>query len=404
MSTPGSASSAGSAGSAALTALLKAGGHLPDDWAAAFLDVDRAHYIPDRIWLRDDDGYRPVDRTRAPDRWEAAVHGDVPVVVQVCTPDADVARVPTSSASMPRMVAGMLAALDVRDGQRVLEVGTGTGYHAALLCHRLGDSQVTSIEIDPLLAEAARARLAAAGWKPTVATGDGAAGLPGRAPYDRVVVTCALADVPYPLVEQTAPGGIVVAPWGTGLYNGVLVRLTVAYGEAGPVASGPVIGDSAFMWMRRRDATAEPQARRDVMDSVHDQELADTSRGSLDPRSMLGVADAAFAVGVACPTVRYSVGHGPDEQFTLWLADTGTGTGTDPGTGSWASVDYEPEASEFEIQQFGPRRVWDEMTDAYEAWQHAGAPARTRYGLDVGPCGRTTVWLDEPGNVVVGPR
>ncbi|WP_052457035.1 methyltransferase domain-containing protein [Streptomyces sp. AcH 505] len=387
--------SAGSGGSAALTALLKAGGHLPDGWAAAFLDVDRARYIPDRIWLRDDDGYRPVDRTRASDRWEAAVHGDVPVVVRVDTPDADVARVPTSSASMPRMVAGMLAALDVRDGQRVLEVGTGTGYNAALLCHRLGDSQVTSIEIDPVLAEAARARLAAAGWKPTLATGDGAAGLPGRAPYDRVVVTCALADVPYPLVEQTAPGGIVVAPWGTGLYNGVLVRLTVADGDEGPVASGPVIGDSAFMWMRR-DVTAEPPARRDVMDCVHDQELAATSRGPLDPRYVLGVDDAAFAVGVACPTVRYSVGHGPDGEFTLWLADT--------GTDSWASVDYEPEASEFEIQQFGPRRVWDEMTDAYEAWQHAGAPARTRYGLDVGPGGRTTVWLDEPANPVAGAR
>ncbi len=89
---------------------------------------------------------------------------------------------PTSSASSPVIVAVMLAALDARQGHRVWEVGTGTGYNAALLAHRLGAEQVTSIEVDPDVATRARTALSANGFGAvTVITGDGALGYPSGA-------------------------------------------------------------------------------------------------------------------------------------------------------------------------------------------------------------------------------
>ncbi|MCZ9339668.1 methyltransferase domain-containing protein, partial [Streptomyces sp. TRM76130] len=102
-----------------------------------------------------------------------------------------------SSSSQPSLMALMLAELRVADGDRVLEIGAGTGYNAALLCHRLGDDGlVTTVDLDPEITDSARRHLDAAGYHPAVVTGDGARGVPGRAPYDRIIATCALPAVP----------------------------------------------------------------------------------------------------------------------------------------------------------------------------------------------------------------
>jgi SAM-dependent methyltransferase len=77
----------------------------------------------------------------------------------------------------------MLEALDVRDGHRVLEIGTGTGYNAGLLSHRLRDTDVFSIDIEPDLVDLARQRLARLGYHPTVVAAEGAEGLPHHAPF-----------------------------------------------------------------------------------------------------------------------------------------------------------------------------------------------------------------------------
>lgn len=87
-----------------------------------------------------------------------------------------------SSSSQPSLMAMMLVALRVRDGDRVLEIGAGTGYNAALLAHRLGDDCVTTVDLEPEITEAARRHLADAGYHPAVVTGDGARGVPERAP------------------------------------------------------------------------------------------------------------------------------------------------------------------------------------------------------------------------------
>ncbi|MDQ3675707.1 MAG: protein-L-isoaspartate(D-aspartate) O-methyltransferase [Actinomycetota bacterium] len=114
--------------------------------------------------------------------------------------------------SQPAVVAGMCQALDLRAGDRVLDVGTGSGYHAAVMS-RLCD-HVYGVELDPQLAELARAALAAAGIdNVTVVAGDGALGLPSEAPFDAINVAATARDeVPPTLEAQLVVGGRLIAP------------------------------------------------------------------------------------------------------------------------------------------------------------------------------------------------
>ena len=125
--------------------------------------------------------------------------------------DIDPAGIAVSSSTKPDLMARMLELLDARPGHRVLEVGTGTGYNAALLSHALGDEHVHSVDIDPDLVDAARARLAAIGYRPTLAAVDGAAGLPEHGPYDRIIATCSVPRVPWAWAQQLADDGVILA-------------------------------------------------------------------------------------------------------------------------------------------------------------------------------------------------
>jgi protein-L-isoaspartate(D-aspartate) O-methyltransferase len=115
--------------------------------------------------------------------------------------------------SQPFIVASMSELIDPQPSDRVLEVGTGSGYQAAVLGRLV--EQVYSIEIVPELAEQARSRLRALGYDNVeVITGDGYAGLPEHAPFDGIVVTAAPPEVPPALVEQLAVGARLVIPVG----------------------------------------------------------------------------------------------------------------------------------------------------------------------------------------------
>jgi protein-L-isoaspartate(D-aspartate) O-methyltransferase len=115
--------------------------------------------------------------------------------------------------SQPYIVAVMTELLDPQPGDKVLEIGTGSGYQAAVLSGLV--EKVYSIEIIPELAESARLALAAGGYENVqVITGDGYAGLPDLAPFYGIIVTAAPEKVPEPLVEQLAVGGRLVIPVG----------------------------------------------------------------------------------------------------------------------------------------------------------------------------------------------
>lgn len=119
--------------------------------------------------------------------------------------------------SAPHIVAIVATHLGLREGDRVLEIGTGCGYHAAVTAELVGAENVYSVEYVDELAERARETLAATGYGDvSVRVGDGHDGWPEHAPYDAAYLTCAAAEFPDAVVEQVAPGGRVVAPIGTG--------------------------------------------------------------------------------------------------------------------------------------------------------------------------------------------
>jgi protein-L-isoaspartate(D-aspartate) O-methyltransferase len=126
--------------------------------------------------------------------------------------DAD--GLPVSAATQPAMMAVMLDQLGLAPGQRVLEIGTGTGYNAALLAHLVGDQRlVVTVEVDAEVAERARAALASAGYGGiAVLCTDGGVGAPEQAPFDRIIVTAGVWDIPPAWLWQLAAGGRIVLP------------------------------------------------------------------------------------------------------------------------------------------------------------------------------------------------
>ncbi len=199
--------------------------------AEAFASVPRHLFVPD---VALEDAYR--------DRWIATKR----------LPDGEI----VSSSSQPEIMATMLEQLDVRPSQRVLEIGAGTGYNAALLAHLVGTSgRVTAIDIDDDIVAAARAHLAAAGASGVrVVSADGWAGDAEGAPYDRIVLTVGAHDISPAWRAQLAPGGRLLLPLSL-----PAVQASVAFDERdGFLESASVRG---CLFMRLRGAAAVPIRR-----------------------------------------------------------------------------------------------------------------------------------------------
>jgi protein-L-isoaspartate(D-aspartate) O-methyltransferase len=144
-----------------------------------------------------------------PEMGPAAAYRDEAFVIK-CGPDG----LPVSSSSQPAMMAIMLDQLGLEPGHRVLEIGTGTGYNAAVMSAVVGPGgDVVSIDIDPELVARARSSLQAAGYDTvTVKCADGGYGDPAGAPFDRVIVTAGAWDIAPAWLAQLAPGGRLVLP------------------------------------------------------------------------------------------------------------------------------------------------------------------------------------------------
>jgi protein-L-isoaspartate(D-aspartate) O-methyltransferase len=141
------------------------------------------------------------------------------------------AETPISSSSQPSLMARMLEDLKVGAGQRILEIGAGTGYNAALLAHVAGSGQVLSIDVDrSVLAEAWEHLGKFPDRGVELKHADGRTGFAGAAPYDRIMVTAATGDLESAWLEQLAEGGLLLAPLALGPGLAFLVRGTVRAG------------------------------------------------------------------------------------------------------------------------------------------------------------------------------
>ncbi|GAA1994500.1 methyltransferase domain-containing protein [Nocardiopsis rhodophaea] len=389
---------------ARLARFLTSRGAIQDPaWHRAVLAVDRAAFIPETVWVRDSGDpavFRPYPRDTDPDiqRW---IYEDYALMIQVDdghpVGDDGSGRTPTSSISQPSLVVAMLEALDVAEGMRVLEVGTGTGYNCALLCERLGDENVTSVEVDEGVAEQARATLDRLGYKPRLLVADGAEPVDGEQ-FDRLLSTVAVRRIPPAWLSAVRPGGVIVTPWapGPGFSSAVLVRLVV---EETGAASGRIIGDAAFMLMRdhRYDAVGISAFVNEDAPSVT------TGHTTVNPR---WVSDRhpgwTVMLGHLVPGLGYASYEAAEDDFAA--AGEASVFVVDRDGDSWALGEYVPQVGQdgYEAKRSGPRDLWAEIGAARAAWERTGRPGRDRLGLTITPNGTHRLWADEPGRVLSG--
>lgn len=360
--------------------LANAGVLTDPHWFAAFAEMPRHEFLrrffrpepagrwsavdhPDEDWL----GRVYADRVLVtqldgdPSRWEAARR------------DGPVAGVPTSSSSQPTIMSIMLEVLRVGDGDRVLEIGTGTGYNAALLCRRLGADLVTTVDVDAELVRTARTNLDRLGCRPTCAAVDGAEGYPPNEPYDRVLATCAVSRIPPAWLAQTAPGGLVVTTLNRPLGAG-LVRIVAAEGGSG---RGRVLAeDGRFMPLRAHRGPSGEQLLRQAGTGPAE------TRAPRRPiaEQIMPTSPFEFYAGLALPQVAAIA----DEDRSFWLVHP---------DGSWAHRHLD--GGQPQVTQGGPRRLWDLAEDAFAEWIELGRPRRDRFGVTVEP-DHQEIWLDTP--------
>ncbi|MGK5531760.1 methyltransferase domain-containing protein [Streptomyces sp. URMC 129] len=361
-----------------LTEALARGGHFQSGWMeAVFERVPRHLFAPDTVWRRNPagPGWLPVRWAEDPDLWTEMVYSEHGVVIQLdpCGREA------TSVISPPAAVLNMLASLEPRPGERVLEIGTGSGYHAALLCERVGMGLVTSVEIDASLVRRAVRVLADAGYRPHVVWGDGELGWPDGAPYDRLISTSAVRRVPLAWLEQVRPGGEIVTPWYPNYHGRGLMWLRV--GEDG-TARGWFHGGESFMPVRGQGVTGTDP--RQVWAATHSE--AERFGGAAVDLSDVD-EHGEFALSVLLPGVSHCRQAGDDDWFFL---------DAEGDTVSWARVT--PGAS----FRHGPRDLLTDIDWALDWWRARGRPRLFDFGVTVTK-DHQDVWLRTPDRIVTPP-
>ncbi|MDI3407948.1 methyltransferase domain-containing protein [Streptomyces cavernicola] len=305
----------------------------------------------------------------------AATYSDQTLVTRVGPHHADHARSgataagsPTSSSTLPSLIVSMAHRLNAAPGHRVLDVGTGSGYALALFAHRLRDDHVTSVDVDPYLVEAARARLDSFGRKPRIEVVDATGDLPDPE-YDRIMATVSVRPVPETWLRALRPGGRLVT---TIAHTALLI--VAGMGEGG-IARGTVQPDPATFMEARRGADYPPRLNALFAEARESHgEHTQTSRGPLPdlwrdwPLRWLYELDTP-GVETRAATLR-------DGRRVLWLL------GRD---GSWARAEEARAGAGGVIHQSGPRRLYDGLERVRRLWAERGRFPLHSMTVELGP-------------------
>ncbi|EKX64442.1 protein-L-isoaspartate(D-aspartate) O-methyltransferase [Streptomyces ipomoeae] len=317
-------------------------------WYEPLGNTPRHLFVP-RWWARGAEAWELRDGPSDPEAWMRAVYANKTLVTRVgpahadsAFPGAKVANgYPTSSSTLPGLVVTMYRHAMIADDSRVL-VTTGTGYGTALLCRRVGDELVTSVDVDTHLVMTAGARLDSIGLRPRMVVCDITGPLPGE--YDRIVSTVSVRPVPASWLSALQPGGrLVTTLAGTGLI--VTADKTEDGGAVGRVEPDPA------GFMRTRHGDDYERGTDELWEKVKD---ADGENVSTSRYPLLYVPDSWDVMSMLellVPGIEYRKG-GEGEERTVWMLHP---------DGSWARATATGFLNSPTVHQGGPRRLWDEL-------------------------------------------
>ncbi|MFH8585436.1 methyltransferase domain-containing protein [Streptomyces celluloflavus] len=260
---------------------------------------------------------------------------------------------PTSSSTLPGLIVSMAHRLDVKPGHKVLDVGTGSGYSAGLFARRFGDENVTSVDVDPYLVEAARTRLAEFGRTPRLAAVDATGELP-EPEYDRIMATVSVRPVPASWLRTLRPGGRLVT---TTAHTALLI--TADMGTDG-IARGTVQPDPATFMETRREADYPPKLD-DLFRSVRVREGEQVRPPEGAVPDLWQEWPLRWLYELETPGVETRAATYPEDgRRVVWLL---------AADGSWARAE---DGTAPLVHQGGPRRLWDDLERARRKWEENG--------------------------------
>ncbi|MFJ6566766.1 ATP-grasp peptide maturase system methyltransferase [Streptomyces sp. NPDC091292] len=343
-------------------------------WHDAVAAVPRELFLGDAAFRLTGRAWEPVRRAEVgQDEWLRMVYSDQTWVTQIDGRDAadatgPVSGSPTSSTTLPSLVVRTAQVAQLQPGQKVLEVGTGTGYSTAVLCQRLGAGNVVSIEYDPGVAARAAAHLHDAGHTPTLAVGDGLQGCTEHADYDAIIATCSVRAIPPSWFWQLNDGGSITTTISGWMLAAGLIHLVL---DDEGTAHGRFNGDT-ISYMLARPHERPPSPRVFLLDG--------DTRSTRQAPGLLKEWAGAFVAQLAAPSAEFMT-----IESGIVLRDVATGSQV------WTESDGEGAT----VHQHGPLRLWDQVEDALAAWQKAGAPDLTEFGMTATPY-EQTVWIGSP--------
>ena len=265
-----------------------------------------------------------------------------------------------SAASQPALVVMMLHELGLEPDMKVLEIGTGSGWNAALIGHGVGsDDLVHSVDIQHELVEKARGHLTAAGHPGVnLRAGDGGGGWPEAAPFHRIIATVGCPDIPPTWLEQLADDGVLLVPLLMRGLGAPLLRLQ----KRGTTFAGEFLGPSGFMTLQGAHHT-----------DAHDRlGIDDFPKGlSVRSASLPEPITARFLsfVSMTNDAFRHAVRRTEDTPYILHHVDSG----------SW--ITFLPKEVTIEVR--GSSRAFDDLRAAQEAWVAHGRPSLTSFEVEV---------------------
>lgn len=329
----------------------------------AFLLVDRHHFVPSH-YVRD--GYD----------WKAQPVGPEVYEDRVLVTSLDHRGIPNSSSSQPSLMAYMLSALDLASGMRVLEIGTGTGYNAALIGTIVGPAgKVMSVDIRPdLIAHVAPRLMSLPGVHVTVA--DGLQGYKEMAPYDRIIATGASQMVPPAWLEQLAVGGILIGSLATGLTTVTPLYRLVKHNDGS--VDGTFLPTPAFFM----DLYEHEQEVELPWDDTFYTSLPMIEQDETDLNLLSLLRNASFDLFVKQ--------HLPDLQAHLRIQrQQGTAPMIQeiyiflPDHAMLTCTHHSQTNQPWHIEARGSVPLWSRLLEIYHIWEQQGQPDLSRYHIAV---------------------